>query len=66
MPGTIPGSWTSTVKRKWSSRGGKPSAGVYQPDAQAVRRFEEAFASMAAAWARAQPMLAEVLAGAAS
>jgi hypothetical protein len=49
------------VKSRWET-----IRGVYQPDAQAVRHFEVAFASMTAAWARAQPMLAEVLAGAAS
>ena len=49
------------VKSRWET-----IRGVYQPDAQAVRRFEVAFASMTAAWANAQPMLAEVLVAAAS
>lgn len=48
------------VKSRWET-----IRGVYQADADAVRRFEDAFASMAAAWADAQPMLAEVLTGAA-
>jgi len=49
------------VKSRWET-----IRGVYQPDGQAVRRFEEAFASMTAAWTRAKPMLAEVLTGAAT
>lgn len=35
--------------------------GVYQPDAQAVRRCEEAMSAMEAAWQAAQPMLTEML-----
>jgi hypothetical protein len=49
------------VKSRWET-----IRGVYRADADAVRRFEDAFASMAAAWAEARPMLAEVLTGAAT
>lgn len=49
------------VKSRWET-----IRGVYQPEPDAVRRFEDAFASMMAAWADAQPLRAEVLAGAAS
>jgi hypothetical protein len=49
------------VKSRWET-----IRGVYQADADAVRRFEDAFASMTAAWADAQPLRAEVLAGAAT
>lgn len=36
--------------------------GVYRPDTCAVRRCEQALATMEAAWQQAQPMLAEMLA----
>lgn len=36
--------------------------GVYRPDAQAVRRCEDALAAMEAAWLQAQAMLTDVLA----
>jgi len=36
--------------------------GVYRPDAQAVRRCEDALAAMDAAWQQAQAMLTDVLA----
>jgi hypothetical protein len=49
------------VKSRWET-----IRGVYQPDTDAVRRFEDAFASMTAAWADAQPLRAEVLAAAAT
>jgi hypothetical protein len=49
------------VKSRWET-----IRGVYRADADAVRRFEDAFASMTAAWADAQPLRAEVLAGAAT
>ena len=35
--------------------------GVYRPEAQAIRRCEEAFAAMEAAWPLARAILAEVL-----
>ena len=35
--------------------------GVYRPDAEAVRRCDEALAAMKAAWARARTMRTEVL-----
>jgi hypothetical protein len=35
--------------------------GVYRPEAEAVRRFEEALAAMEAAWSTAEPMVGEVL-----
>jgi len=35
---------------------------VYRPDAQAVRRCEDALAAMDAAWQQAQAMLTDVLA----
>ena len=49
------------VKSRWEI-----IRGVYRADADAVRRFEDAFTSMTAAWADAQPLRAEVLTGAAT
>ena len=50
-----------TVKSRWEA-----IRGVYRPDADAVKHFGDALAAMDAAWTAAQPMLAEVLAGASS
>lgn len=36
--------------------------GVYRPDAEAVRRCEDALAAMEAAWQQAQAMLTDILA----
>src|SRR5574341_1049151 len=36
--------------------------GVYRPEPQALQRFEQALATMEAAWGAAQPMVTEVLA----
>ena len=44
------------VKSRWEA-----VRGVYQPEPAAVHRFQEALAAMEAAWAAAQPMLADVL-----
>jgi putative heme degradation protein len=45
-----------SVKSRWEA-----IRGVYQPDAEAVRRCEEALAAMEAAWARAEAMVTEVI-----
>ena len=45
------------VKSRWEA-----VRGVYQPEPAAVERFREALESMEAAWAAAQPMVADVLA----
>jgi len=45
------------VKSAWEA-----IRGIYRPEPEALRRFEQAWVAMEAAWAAAQPMLTEVLA----
>jgi hypothetical protein len=44
------------VKSRWEEM-----RGVYWPEPAAIQRFQEALEPMEAAWAAAQPMLADVL-----
>ena len=44
------------VKSAWEA-----IRGIYRPEPEALQRFEKELAAMEAAWAAAQPMLAEVL-----
>ena len=44
------------VKSHWEA-----VRGVYRPEPAAIQRFQEALEAMEAAWAAAQPMLADVL-----
>jgi hypothetical protein len=49
-------------RRKEALRSGwETIRGVYQPEASARQRFEEALVAMEQAWAAAEPMVAEVL-----
>lgn len=45
-----------TLRSRWEA-----IRGVYRPEAEAVRRFEEALAAMEAAWSTAEPMVGEIL-----
>ncbi|MFB3818749.1 MAG: hypothetical protein ACE147_13890 [Candidatus Methylomirabilales bacterium] len=45
-----------TLRSRWEA-----IRGVYRPEPEAVRRFEEALAAMEAAWSTAEPMVGEVL-----
>jgi hypothetical protein len=45
-----------TLRSRWEA-----VRGVYRPEPEAVRRFEEALSAMEAAWSTAEPMVAEVL-----
>ncbi len=44
------------VKSRWEA-----VRGVYEPEPAETRRFQEALGAMEAAWAAAQPMLADLL-----
>lgn len=44
------------VRARWEA-----IRGVYQPDAAAVKRFQEALAAMEGAWAAARPAVADLL-----
>jgi hypothetical protein len=45
-----------TVKSRWEA-----IRGVYRPEPQAVKQFEEALAAIEAAWAAAQPMFNDLV-----